>query len=239
MIKRNLLGMLCLSMFSLAVQAGPGHPAAVKSTHKDEIGMGIGAVIGGLIAGPPGAIIGAAGGAWYGDRMNKKADKVASMKADLTQKQTQTAYLQNQLDTLRSQFGQELHKVKLQNRKAALEELSHGVSLTVYFRTDSAEIDQQAVPRISQLAAFLKEFPEIQLHLDAHADRRGGEDYNRKLSLRRARAVQQALVNAGIDGRRIHAHAYGETGAGSAEGDTEGMMFDRRVNIILNLDTQA
>jgi outer membrane protein OmpA-like peptidoglycan-associated protein len=230
MIKRNLLVMLCLSLFSLAVQAGPGHTAAAKSTHKDEIGLGIGAVIGGLIAGPPGAIIGAAGGAWYGQRMNKKADKVAALKADLTKKQTETAYLQ---------FGQELHKVKLQNRKTALEELSHGVSLTVYFRTDSAEIDQQALPRISQLAAFLKEFPEIQLHLDAHADRRGSEDYNRKLSLGRARAVQQALVNAGIDGRRIHAHAYGETGAGSTEGDTEGMMFDRRVNIILNLDTQA
>jgi len=239
MIKQALLSIVCLSTFSLAAQAGPAANKPEHSHHKDEIGMGVGALIGGLIAGPPGAIIGAAGGAWYGERQNKKADKIADMKDNLTKKETHVAYLQNQLDTLRNQFGQEMRKVKLQDRTAALQDLSRGVSLTVYFRTASADIDRQTRPRIARLAAFLDEFPAVQLHLEAHADRRGSDEYNKALSRRRAEAVERALVKAGIDQARIHTQAYGEAGAKSPKGDIEGMMFDRRVNIILNLDTQA
>ena len=239
MIKRTLCTLLCLSLFSLTAQAGPPHKGPARSTHKDEIGLGLGAVIGGLIAGPPGAILGAAGGAWYGERMNKKADRVADMKQELTEKQTQTAYLQQRLQSLQGQFGRELRRVKLENRKTALTDLSRGVSLTVYFRTNSAAIDPQLLPRIQRLAAFLQEFPEIQLHLDAHADVRGDAAYNKALSSRRALAVRDALVKSGIEALRIHAHPYGETGAAGAAGDAEGMMLDRRVNIILNLDTQA
>lgn len=238
-MKHALLTIICLSMLSLTAQAGPAAKKPEHSHYKDEIGLGVGALIGGLIAGPPGAIIGAAGGAWYGDRQNKKADRMADMKEDLTQKQTRVAYLENQLDTLRNQFGQEMHKVKLRDRTAALQDLSRGVSLTVYFRTDSADIDGQTRPRIARLAAFLDEFPAVQLHLEAHADRRGSDAYNKALSRRRALAVEQALVKAGIDQARIHTQAYGEAGAESPAGDVEGMMFDRRVNIILNLDTQA
>lgn len=237
-MKNALTTFICLTTLSLAAHAGPAGDTP-HSTHKDEIGLGVGALIGGLIAGPPGAIIGAAGGAWYGERQNKKTDEVTEMKSELTTKRTQVAYLQNQLDSLRSRFGQEMQKVKLRDRSAALEDLSRGVSLTVYFRTNSAEIDRQTRPRISQLAAFLQEFPEVQLHLEAHADRRGSKDYNKALSRRRARAVQQALVEAGIDKARIHTQAYGESTAESPASDAEGMMFDRRVNVILNLDTQA
>jgi len=239
MMKRTLLGLVCLSFLSLAAYAGDTATEPAHSSHKDEIGMGVGALIGGLIAGPPGAIIGAAGGAWYGERQNRKANKIADMKADLTRKQTETAYLQNQLDSLRGQFSQQLRKVKLQEQTGALEDLSRGVSLTVYFRTDSAEIDARALPHIKQLAGFLQKFPRVQLHLEAHADRRGSEDYNRELSRRRAQAVEQALVKDGIASGRIHTQAYGEKGADSRVSDVEGMMFDRRVNIILNLDTQV
>jgi len=37
----------------------------------ENTGFGIGALIGGLLAGPPGAIIGAAGGSWFASRETK------------------------------------------------------------------------------------------------------------------------------------------------------------------------
>ncbi len=241
MLKKHTVLVLAALMMFNATAFGETSDAvpADDEGHGDEIGLGIGAVIGGLIAGPPGAIIGAAGGAWYGNRQDREAVEKESLEADLHKKRTEVAYLNNQLEELRSEFGREMRKVKLEDRRSALDQLSEGVSLTVYFRTDSADIAGDMRSRIKRLAGFLKDYPEVQLHLEAHADRRGSEEYNRALSRKRAASVRAALAEAGIDPARIHSHAYGESAAERPETDREGMIFDRRVNIILNLDTQA
>ncbi|MEX2523856.1 MAG: OmpA family protein [Gammaproteobacteria bacterium] len=233
-----VLVLTTLMMFNPPVFA-ESETAPADEGHRDEIGLGIGALIGGLIGGPPGAIIGAAGGAWYGNREDREAVKKENLETDLHRKKTEVAYLNNQLEELRSEFGREMQKVKLEDRRSALEQLSEGVSLTVYFRTDSADIAADMRSRIKRLAGFLNDYPEVQLHLEAHADRRGSEEYNRELSRKRADSVRNALAKAGIDPARIHSHAYGESAAERPEKDREGMIFDRRVNIILNLDTQA
>ena len=85
---------------------------------------------------------------------------------------------------------------------------------------------------------MIKEFPEIQLQLEAHADRRGHHNYNIQLSKQRAQAIRQELIRSGLDPVRIHAHAYGESAALTAMGDEEGYIFDRRVNIHLTLNTE-
>ncbi len=210
-----------------------------SATTKDEIGFGLGALIGGLIAGPPGIIIGAAGGAWLGNKEGKEDAKITNLEDRLIKKQTELASLQNEFSDLQSTFGNELKKVKFEKRYSALEDLSRGVSLTIYFRTESANIDSEIVPRIGHLATYLEQFPEIQLHLEAHADRRGHEKYNRQLSYNRAQSVETELIRAGINNKRIHIHSYGESNALAVEGDTEGYVFDRRVNIILTLDTEV
>jgi outer membrane protein OmpA-like peptidoglycan-associated protein len=236
---RILLVLISLILFSGAAGAESPEAAPADQGHRDEIGLGLGAIIGGLIAGPPGAIIGAAGGAWYGNREDREAAAGKELETELTKKRTEVAYLNKQLAELRSEFGRELQKVKLQDRSAALQELSQGLTMTVYFRTDSARVDEDVQADIRNLAGFLKDYPEIQLHLEAHADRRGSDDYNRELSRRRALAVREALLAAGIESARIHSHAYGESRAERPAGDREGLIFDRRVNIVLNLDTQA
>jgi len=231
-----ILGSLCL--FNIAVHANPLTSRHTAASHKEETGLGMGAIIGGLIAGPPGAIIGAAGGAWFGHREKQKDIKLTSLEQGISKKEGELAYLQTELQTLQNSFGEQIHKVKVEKRLSALEDLSQGVSLTVYFRTNSAEIDAEILPRIEKLANFIKEFPEIQLQLEAHADRRGRSDYNKALSRQRAQIISQELIKAGVNPTRIHAHAYGESEALTALGDVEGYVFDRRVNIHLTLDTE-
>lgn len=239
MMKHHIILVLAtLMMFNSPVFAETETVPADEG-HRDEIGLGLGALIGGLIGGPPGAIIGAAGGAWYGNREDRDAVEKENLESDLHRKKTEVAYLNNQLEELRSEFGREMQKVKLEDRRSALEQLSEGVSLTVYFRTDSAEIGEDMRSRIRRLAGFLNDYPEVQLHLEGHADKRGSEEYNRKLSRKRSESVRNALAEAGIDPARIHTHAYGKSAAERPLEDREGMIFDRRVNIILNLDTQA
>lgn len=236
MIKYLILGISFLCLFNIAAYANPHTDKTSK--HKEEIGLGIGAIIGGLIGGPPGAIIGAAGGAWFGDRQEQEDEKLVSLEKRLTEKQAELAQLQGEFADLQSSHGTELKKVKLDRRVSAMDELSRGVSLTVYFRTASSAIDTEVLPRIERLAGYLQEFPEIQLHLQAHADRRGSNDYNRQLSKARAEAVKQALTDAGIHPKRIYSYAHGESMARSTEGDVEGYIFDRKVNIHLSLDSE-
>lgn len=237
MVKYLIVGLSFLCLFNIAAYANPETDRTTK--HKEGIGLGLGAIIGGLIAGPPGAIIGAAGGAWFGDKQEKKDRKLTALENRLIEKQTELAYLQGEFADLASSRSKEIHKVKLDNRISALDELSRGITLTVYFRTNSYKIDSATVPRIEHLSDYLLAFPEIQLHLEAHTDQRGTEEYNKQLSQQRADVVKQALVQAGIQSKRIYNHAHGESMATSPEGDHEGYGFDRRVNIHLTLDTEV
>ena len=238
MIKYTLLILSSLCIFNIAVHANPLTTRNTAANHKEEAGLGIGAIIGALIAGPPGAIIGAAGGAWLGNKKKREDIKLSELEQGLIEKQGELVALQGEFQQLQGAFGQQLHKVKMEKHLGAMEQLSQGVSLTIYFRTNSAEIDAEIIPRIKKLANFIKDFPEIQVQLDAHADRRGHHNYNKTLSEKRARGVSRELIGAGLDITRIHSHAYGESEALSALGDDEGYVFDRRVNIHLTLDTE-
>lgn len=239
MIKVTALLLSSLCLFNIAVHANPLTDRNTSADHKEEAGLGLGAIIGGLIAGPPGAIIGAAGGAWLGNKQAGKESKLKLLEQRLTEKDSELAFLQNEFSDMQNGFSQKLHKVKMEKRISALEDLSRGVSLTVYFRSNSAEVDTEIIPHIEKLVHFIKEFPEIQIQLQAHADRRGHSDYNKKLSRDRADIITQQLIRAGLDPARIHVHAYGESRARSVIGDVEGYVFDRRVNIQLTLNTET
>lgn len=238
MLKYALIIFSSLCLFNIAVYANPLAQRNTEANQKQETGLGLGAIIGGLIAGPPGAIIGAAGGAWFGEKEKQEDQKLARVETELLQRTTELAYLENEFDQLRYAHGEELKKVKLDQSDNNLKKLSEGVSLNVYFRTGSAELNPGMRPAIQRLGVYLKNFPEIQLQLEAHADRRGNEDYNRNLSQQRAQAIARELINMGLDGSRIHTHAYGESKNQSTPGDLEEYVFDRRVTIALTLNTE-
>jgi outer membrane protein OmpA-like peptidoglycan-associated protein len=56
----------------------------------------------------------------------------------------------------------------------------------------------------------MRDNPGMRVELRAFTDCVGGEDYNRKLSLRRAEAARGFLVQQGIKRDRILAFGYGE-----------------------------
>lgn len=80
----------------------------------------------------------------------------------------------------------------------------------VFFDWDSAELQDAAVPIIDRLAAALRRMPEQELVIEGHADTSGARDYNRKLSMRRAETVAEALSRRGVDRDRITLIAKGE-----------------------------
>ncbi|MCA9522313.1 MAG: thrombospondin type 3 repeat-containing protein [Myxococcales bacterium] len=81
----------------------------------------------------------------------------------------------------------------------------------VYFETAKAKIRRVSYPLLSQVADVLKQHPEILLvQIEGHTDKRGGRNYNRRLSQKRARSVFLHLVKKhGIDKRRLKFKGYG------------------------------
>ena len=209
------------------------------SSTKENAGFSIGAIIGGLLAGPPGAIIGGAGGSWFGTRETKADETIAKLEKQLNAKSIELAYQQNELAYVRETFKEEFQRVVHSQEIQSLEKLSQGISYVIYYKTNDAEIRQDVRPQIQQLVELIKPYPQIQIQIEGHADYRGSETYNMALSKKRIDKVKTEFINAGISSQRLQTHAYGERKTTAKQGDNEAYVFDRRVTINLTLDREA
>ncbi|EIM78809.1 OmpA/MotB domain-containing protein [Nitritalea halalkaliphila LW7] len=82
--------------------------------------------------------------------------------------------------------------------------------VNVYFAFDSAKPLGFSASAVNHVANFMKRNPEVKLEIKGFADEIGPEDYNMKLSERRAKAVEKLLIEAGIDASRLSAKGFGE-----------------------------
>ena len=82
--------------------------------------------------------------------------------------------------------------------------------VNVYFGFDSYKPLAYSVSAASYVANFLQKNPGVKLEVKGYADELGGDDYNIKLSEKRAIAVFDILVAAGIDPSRLTYKGYGE-----------------------------
>jgi outer membrane protein OmpA-like peptidoglycan-associated protein len=81
----------------------------------------------------------------------------------------------------------------------------------IYYDYDKAVIRQDAAQQLDSLAEVLKANPTITVELMAHTDSRGTEEYNSKLSQRRADAAVKYLTGKGVAKNRMTPKGYGET----------------------------
>jgi OmpA-OmpF porin, OOP family len=82
----------------------------------------------------------------------------------------------------------------------------------IYFETAKAVIKPISFPILNALAATMKGNPQILLvEVQGHADERGDDDYNMRLTEDRAAAVKTYLIEHGVENDRLQSHGYGET----------------------------
>ena len=108
--------------------------------------------------------------------------------------------------------------------------------LVIHFDFDSAKIKEESLPIIDEFAEYLKRHDNYRVVIAGHADAIGPKAYNKKLSLRRAQAVVDALVKRGIDPKRLKAEAYGEEKPVADNNTDEGRAKNRRVEAKLTHD---
>jgi peptidoglycan-associated lipoprotein len=83
----------------------------------------------------------------------------------------------------------------------------------VYFDFDQATVRPDAEKSLARNANFLKdkEAEGTTVTLEGYCDERGSEEYNLALGERRAIAVKNFLVDAGVSAARISAISYGKS----------------------------
>lgn len=114
----------------------------------------------------------------------------------------------------------------------------------VYFAFDSSKLAKQEQRKLDTIANVLKSSKGlVSANVVGYADQIGTNDYNEKLSMRRARTVQDYLAKKGfVDNKKAQVRGLGETDSQSrCDGITnrakliECLWKDRRVEVELQL----
>ncbi len=101
----------------------------------------------------------------------------------------------------------------------------------VHFDFDKQNIKKIYVPVLDQHVAYLKEHPELPVIVEGHTDYMGTDEYNQKLSERRADAVRRYLVEKGIVSSRIQVMGYSEYQPIADNKTSDGRALNRRAEL--------
>ena len=113
----------------------------------------------------------------------------------------------------------------------ALDDTGRAILYGIYFDHDSSDIRQDSEETLNRVFAAVKARPNLKLVVEGHTDSNGSDEYNLKLSDRRARSVVAWLVLRGIESGRLQAAGFGESRPVADNGKPDGRALNRRVEM--------
>lgn len=108
------------------------------------------------------------------------------------------------------------------------------LTLEVNFDFDKSDIRDEDIEKLQKAVNFVRKYPGAKVKLEGHTDSIGTEEYNQRLSERRAEAVRDYLVKEGAcEAANITSIGYGETKPVAPNNTKEGRAKNRRVEILI------
>ncbi|MGD9051864.1 MAG: OmpA family protein, partial [Desulfobacterales bacterium] len=108
----------------------------------------------------------------------------------------------------------------------------------ILFDFDRAELKPQHFSALDEAAVTLKSRPLMSAEIHGHTDNVGTAEYNQNLSMRRARTVEQYLVQKGIERDRLFPRGFGFRINEASNKNEAGRALNRRVEILLVPDQE-
>ncbi len=106
------------------------------------------------------------------------------------------------------------------------------VTRGILFDVNKASIKPESMGVINKIVKLMKDHPDLKFRIEGHTDSDGDEEFNLKLSLERANAVKEILINKGIDSSRLETKGFGESKPVDTNSTPEGKANNRRVEFI-------
>jgi outer membrane protein OmpA-like peptidoglycan-associated protein len=104
---------------------------------------------------------------------------------------------------------------------------------SVLFDFDSAQIRPDAERTLTEVAEVLKAYGQRPMRIEGHTDSVASDDYNLKLSERRAQSVQDWLAARGGVKAAFAAKGWGESKPAATNDTAAGRQQNRRVEVII------
>jgi len=106
--------------------------------------------------------------------------------------------------------------------------------LYIQFNSNSAKINDIFQDDIKRLENFLVEHPTYKLEIIGHTDTSGNAQKNLKLSQERAYSIYNALVELGVDKKRLSYKGLGGTHPIATNETKKGRIENRRVDVVFS-----
>jgi OOP family OmpA-OmpF porin len=117
------------------------------------------------------------------------------------------------------------------------------LTIHVNFDFDKSNIRKADEAELKKAIDFVRKYPGAKVELEGHTDSKGTEEYNQKLSEKRAEATRQYLIKEGaVDKEMISAKGYGElrpvapNKTKDGKDNPEGRAENRRVEVLIMSD---
>lgn len=81
----------------------------------------------------------------------------------------------------------------------------------IFYDFDRATLRPESKEALDEMAQVLRDNPNVTIEMASHTDRKGSDEYNIKLSSRRAKSVIDYLISVGIEPERLQSQGYGES----------------------------
>lgn len=191
-----------------------------------------------------GAIIGAVGGAAVGaigNKSNRSRGAVIGAVGGGLAGAAVGSYMDSQKKDFEKVLASEVNAGEIAIQKAGQNDLLITMTAQTAFDFDSAVIKPGFYTTMDKIANILLHYGKTQLTIIGHTDNVGTEQYNQALSERRAKAVNDYLINKGVLIQRLAYVGRGETAPRASNTTEEGRHLNRRVEILVEpviADTQ-
>ncbi len=104
----------------------------------------------------------------------------------------------------------------------------------VFFGYDQSDLSAEARATLDRQGALLKQYPNVSVTVEGHADERGTREYNLALGDRRATSTKSYLMSQGVDGSRINTISYGKERPAVPEASAAAWSQNRRTVTVVN-----
>ena len=106
----------------------------------------------------------------------------------------------------------------------------------VLFDTGQYSLKPAARERLARISGIVLAYPDLKLEIEGHTDSIGGDEYNQRLSEKRAASVRDYLANSGVSINNTVARGLGKSEPVADNKTAAGRKLNRRVEMIVSGD---